>query len=43
MPALRRLPEKADDQPPLPVPQTCLVTLDTLLGESHDAQTPPHQ
>jgi hypothetical protein len=31
--ALRRMPETIDDQPPLPVPQTCPVTLDELLAE----------
>lgn len=31
--ALRRFPDKIDDQPPLPVPQTCPVTLDEVLGE----------
>jgi hypothetical protein len=31
--ALRALPETIDDQAPLPVPQTCTVTLDELLGE----------
>ncbi len=31
--ALYRLPESHDGQTPLPVPETCLVTLDDLLGE----------
>ena len=31
--ALRRMPEIIDDQPPLPVPETCPVTLDELLAE----------
>ena len=31
--ALYRLPESHDGQPPLPVPETCPVTLDDLLGE----------
>ncbi len=32
--ALERLPETMDDQPPLPVPATCPVTLAELLGTS---------
>lgn len=32
--ALRLLPETIDEQPPLPVPDACPVTLDELLGES---------
>jgi hypothetical protein len=31
--ALRALPEMIDDQPPLPVSQTCPVTLDELLSD----------
>jgi hypothetical protein len=31
--ALRALPDTIDGQAPLPVPQTCTVTLDELLGE----------
>ena len=31
--ALRAIPETMDGQPPLPVPQTCPVTLDELLSE----------
>jgi hypothetical protein len=31
--ALRGLPETIDDQAPLPVPETCPVTLDELLAE----------
>ena len=31
--ALRAMPETIDGQPPLPVPDLCLVTLDELLGE----------
>jgi Domain of unknown function DUF29 len=31
--ALRALPEKIDDQSPLPVPDTCRVTLDELLAD----------
>ena len=31
--ALRALPETVDGQPPLPVPETCPVTLDELLAE----------
>ncbi len=31
--ALRRMPETLDDKPPLPVPDTCPVTLDVLLAE----------
>jgi hypothetical protein len=31
--ALRRMPETIDGQPPLPVPETCTVTLDELLAE----------
>jgi hypothetical protein len=31
--ALRALPETIDDQPPLPVSQTCPVTLDELLSD----------
>jgi hypothetical protein len=30
--ALQAMPETIDGQPPLPVPQTCPVTLDELLG-----------
>lgn len=30
--ALRRLPETIDGQPPLPLPQTCSLTLDEMLG-----------
>lgn len=30
--ALRRMPETLDGQPPLPVPRTCPVSLDELLG-----------
>jgi hypothetical protein len=30
--ALRGLPETIDDQPPLPVPEHCPVTLDELLA-----------
>jgi len=32
--ALRAMPETIDGQPPLPVPQTCPVTLDELLAEA---------
>ena len=31
--ALRALPETMDDQPPLPVPGVCPVTLDELIGD----------
>ncbi len=31
--ALQRLPKQIDGQPPLPVPQTCPLTLDELLSE----------
>jgi Domain of unknown function DUF29 len=31
--ALRRLPETINEQPPLPVPETCPVTSDELLAE----------
>ena len=31
--ALRRMPETIDGQPPLPVPESCPVTLDELLAE----------
>jgi hypothetical protein len=31
--ALRAMPERIDDQPPLPVPESCPVTLDELLAE----------
>ena len=31
--AMRALPETIDDQPPLPVPQVCPVTLDELLSD----------
>jgi hypothetical protein len=31
--ALRRMPETVDDLPPLPVPETSLVTLDDLLAD----------
>jgi hypothetical protein len=31
--ALQRLPKQIDGQPPLPLPQTCPVTLDELLAE----------
>jgi hypothetical protein len=31
--AIQRLPATIDDQPPLPVPEQCPVTLDELLGE----------
>ena len=31
--AVRALPERVDDQPPLPVPERCPVTLDELLSE----------
>ena len=31
--ALKRLPESIDGQPPLPVPDTCLVALDELLAD----------
>jgi Domain of unknown function DUF29 len=31
--ALRAMPETVDGQPPLPVPQTCPMTLDDLLGD----------
>jgi hypothetical protein len=31
--ALRAMPETIDDQPPLPVPESCPVTLDELLAE----------
>jgi Domain of unknown function DUF29 len=31
--ALRALPDTIDDQPPLPVPQSCPVTLDELLSD----------
>ena len=31
--ALRAMPETIDDQPPLPVPENCPVTLDELLAE----------
>jgi hypothetical protein len=30
---LASLPETIDDQPPLPVPETCPVTLDELLSD----------
>jgi hypothetical protein len=30
---LAAMPETMDGQPPLPVPETCPVTLDELLGE----------
>ena len=32
--ALRSLPDTIDEQPPLPVPSTCPVTLDELLEEA---------
>lgn len=32
--ALRAMPDTSDDQPPLPVPDVCPVTLDELLGEN---------
>ena len=32
-PGVRALPEVIDDQPPLPVPERCPVTLDELLSE----------
>jgi hypothetical protein len=32
--ALRAVPETNDDQAPLPVPDTCLVTLDELLADA---------
>jgi Domain of unknown function DUF29 len=32
--ALRDMPATMDDRPPLPVPQTCPLTLDELLAES---------
>ena len=32
--ALRAMPETVDDQPPLPVPETCPVTLDELVAEA---------
>jgi hypothetical protein len=35
--ALVGLPETLDDQPPLPVPQACPVTLDELLAEPPEA------
>jgi uncharacterized protein DUF29 len=38
--ALRRLPEKADDVAPLPVPQVCPVTLAELLAEPPDHEQP---
>ena len=31
--ALATLPESQDGQPPLPVPQVCLATLEELLGD----------
>jgi hypothetical protein len=31
--ALRAMPETIDGQPPLPVPETCPMTLDELLDE----------
>jgi len=31
--ALRAMPETMDDEPPLPVPESCPVTLDELLAE----------
>ena len=31
-PILQALPEKLDEQPPLPVPAACPLTLDDLLG-----------
>ena len=31
--ALRAIPETVDGQPPLPVPQTCPMTLDDLLSD----------
>lgn len=31
--ALDRLPETSDGQPPLPVPTTCMVSLEELLGD----------
>jgi hypothetical protein len=31
--ALKALPQTIDDQPPLPVPEVCLVSLDELLAE----------
>jgi hypothetical protein len=31
--ALRAMPETIDDQPPLPVPESCPMTLDELLAE----------
>ena len=34
--ALRRMPETNDGQPPLPVPQTCPLTLDVLLAPPED-------
>jgi hypothetical protein len=33
--ALDRLPDSVDGQPPLPLPATCPVTLDELLGDGH--------
>lgn len=30
--ALNRMPDTVDDQPPLPVPSVCPVTLDELIG-----------
>ena len=35
--ALRAMPETVDGQPPLPVPQTCPMTLDDLLSDPPDA------
>ena len=32
--ALRRMPDTIDGQPPLPLPQTCPVTLDELLSDA---------
>ena len=35
--ALRAMPETVDGEPPLPVPQTCPMTLDDLLSDPPDA------
>jgi hypothetical protein len=40
--ALRAMPETIDGQPPLPVPDLCLVTLDELLGEDVPDQPDAH-
>ena len=38
--ARQRMPETNDGQPPLPVPSECPVTLDELLAEPPDGDTP---